>query len=181
MIVALASRRLWEDAAPMKTAQRLVVAALLLAACAHEPASQATDGGAAWCPYEEAKDGTQSYDTLCREPIANKVTVKHILIGWKELRTADHPREGPAAERTYAEAQELARQLLEKLRGGAAIEPLMAEFSEDPGSAKTGREYEVSPGSGMVSVFKSLSLRLNVGEAGIVKSEFGLHVIRRVK
>jgi hypothetical protein len=159
---------------------RCALFGLLLAACAHEPASAGAKG-AAWCPYEDAKDGTQSYETLCREPLANKVTVKHILIGWKELRTADHPREGPAADRSYPEAQELARQLLEKVRAGAAIEPLMAEYSEDPGSAKSGREYEVSPGAGMVSVFKSLSLRLNVGEAGVVKSEFGLHVIQRVK
>jgi hypothetical protein len=151
---------------------------LLLTACAHPPAAAP---GAPFCPYGDAKDGTQSYDTLCREPVSNKVTVKHILLGWKDLNTADHPRQGPAAERTYAEAQDLARQLLVKLQEGAAIEPLMAEYSEDPGSAQTGREYEVTPGGGMVSVFKSLSLRLNVGECGIVKSTFGLHVIKRTQ
>lgn len=33
----------------------------------------------------------------------------------------------------------------------------------------------------LVSPFKALSLRLNVGEVGVVKSTFGLHVIQRVR
>jgi hypothetical protein len=158
---------------------RLLALALpLVFACAHEPATTPAKNEPVPCPYADANDGTQSYDILCREPVANHVSVKHILIGWKELSTPDHPR---PTERSYEEAQQLARDLLQKLRGGEAIEPLMSQYSEDPGSASGGTAYDVTPGAGLILQFKSLSLRLNVGEAGIVKSAFGLHVIQRVQ
>jgi hypothetical protein len=153
---------------------------VLLLSCAHDPPTP-TVGAPMPCPFAAANDGTQSYDLLCREPVANHVKVKHVLIGWKELAGPGHPVDPRAAERTYADAQVLARQLLEKLRSGEAIEPLMLTYSEDPGSARSGREYEVSPDAGMVSEFKSLSMRLQVSEAGIVRSTFGLHVIQRVQ
>lgn len=149
----------------------------LLLACAHGPRKAETFEPPP-CPFADAKDGTQSYELLCREPVANQVKVKHILIGWDELATPDHPR---PVSRTYAEAQQLARDLLKSLRSGTPIEPLMAKYSEDPGSAASGQAYDVSPSAELVWPFKALSLRLNPGEAGIVKSNFGLHVIQRVK
>ena len=148
----------------------------LLSGCAHSAASD-DSAQPVPCPYSDANDGTQSYDILCREPVANHVKVKHILIGWKDLATPERPQ----PNRTYAEAQALARELLQKLRGGAAIEPLMAQYSEDQGSAANGMAFDVTPSAALVGEFKSLSLRLNVGEAGIVKSAFGLHVIQRVQ
>ena len=133
------------------------------------------------CPYASANDGTQSYDILCSDPIATHVKVKHILIGWKDMSTStQRPMDPRAAQRTYADAQKLARDLLQQLNSGAAIEPLMAKYSEDPGSAQSGAAYDASPDAGLVSEFKALSLRLKVGQAGVVKSQFGLHVIQRV-
>ena len=57
---------------------------------------------------------------------------------------------------------------------------LMKEYSEDPGSKDNARVYDVTPDAPMVEPFKNLSLRLKVGEAGLVKSPFGWHVIKRV-
>ena len=159
----------------------LLPALLGLAACAHDAAAANPEGAAPPCPYASANDGTQSYELLCHDPITMKARVKHILIGWKDLATATHPVDPRAAERSYAGAQALARDLLGQLRGGAAIEPLMARYSEDPGSAQSGLAYDVTPDAGLVSEFKALSLRLKPGEAGIVKSNFGLHVIQRVQ
>ena len=68
-----------------------------------------------------------------------------------------------------------------KLKKGDKIEPLMAKLSEDPGSAKSGEGYDVTPDAGLVEPFKDLSLRLNVGEVGVVKSQFGIHIIQRVE
>ena len=67
-----------------------------------------------------------------------------------------------------------------KIQKGAKIEALMAELSEDPGSAKSGEGYDVTPDAGLVPPFKNLGLRLNPGEVGVVKSEFGIHIIQRV-
>ena len=64
------------------------------------------------------------------------------------------------------------------LTKGAKIEPLMKELSEDPGSAANGNSYDVDPNAGLVAPFKNLSLRLNVGEVGVVKTQFGFHIIR---
>lgn len=163
--------------APSRALWPVALLLTLLLACAHGP-KKAEAYEPPPCPFADANDGTQSYELLCREPLANQVRVKHILIGWDALATPEHPR---AVSRTYPEAQQLARDLLKTLRAGTPIEPLMAKYSEDPGSAASGRAYDVSPSAALVWPFKSLSLRLNVGEAGIVKSDFGLHVIQRVK
>lgn len=158
--------------------RRLLTAALLLlAACAHAP--EPTPAAPA-CPYASANDGTQSYEVLCRDPLAVHVKVKHVLIGWKDLASDKQPIDPRAAQRSYPEAQQLARELLQKLQAGAPIEPLMAEYSEDPGSAKSGIFYEASPDASLVMEFKALAVRLHPGEAGIVKSVFGLHVMQRV-
>jgi hypothetical protein len=156
----------------------LLCGALLWSACVHESSAPPVSPP---CSYEAANDGTQSYEILCREPVSNHVKVKHILIGWKDLASVDHGPDSKASERTYAEAQALARELLQKLRSGAAIEPLMQQYSDDPGSASSGQAYDASPDAALVSAFKSLSLRLQIHEAGVVKTGFGLHVIQRVE
>ena len=122
----------------------------------------------------------QSNDILDREQKVYKATVKHILIGWKGH--GDPDRQDPRAKtRTAAQAEALVKQLYAQLKSGAPIEPLMAKYSEDPGSAQTGRSYEVAQGGRMVLEFRRLSLRLDVGEVGIVLSDFGWHIIKRIE
>jgi len=57
----------------------------------------------------------------------------------------------------------------------------MTELSEDSGSAKTGISYDVTPDAGLVPPFKNLSLRLKLNEVGVVKTDFGIHIIQRVE
>jgi peptidyl-prolyl cis-trans isomerase D len=121
----------------------------------------------------------QSNDILARDAVANQVRVKHVLISWKDRGEAEAG--SPAATRTRAQADELAVSVLERARAGEPIEALMAAHSDDPGSATSGEAYEVTPAAGLVFEFKRLSLRLEVGEAGLVLSEFGWHVIQRVE
>jgi parvulin-like peptidyl-prolyl isomerase len=68
-----------------------------------------------------------------------------------------------------------------KLVKGAKIEPLMAELSEDTANAKSGEPYPVTADASLVAPFKNLSLRLKVGEVGVVKTQFGIHIIKRVE
>jgi hypothetical protein len=129
-------------------------------------------------PVPEAP-AIQSNDILSRDAVTNRAQVKHILIGWNDPdRDEQDPR---AAGRSRAQADQLAEELLRRVRAGEPIEPLMAEHSEDPGSAATGEGYEATPDAGLVFPFKRMSLRLNVGEAGLVLSEFGWHIIKRVE
>jgi len=122
-------------------------------------------------------DSLESADILKRAPVTQKAKVKHILLGWSEVNSKD-PR---ALKRSRAELETLVKDTVAKLKGGAKVEDLMKQLSEDPGSAKSGESYDVTPDAQLVEPFKNLSLRLNVGEVGVVKTEFGIHIIKRVE
>jgi parvulin-like peptidyl-prolyl isomerase len=122
-------------------------------------------------------DPLESADILKREPATQKAKVKHILLGWKDVHAED--KRGIA--RTRPALEKLVKDTVAKLNKGAKIEPLMKELSEDPGSAASGEGYDVTPDAGLVPPFKNLSLRLKVGEVGVVKTDFGIHIIQRVE
>jgi parvulin-like peptidyl-prolyl isomerase len=121
-------------------------------------------------------DPLESAEILKREPVTQKAKVKHILLGWTEVHAED-PR---GTKRTRAELDKLVRDTMAKLQKGAKIETLMSELSEDPGSAKTGIFYEATPDASLVPPFKGLALRLKVGETGVVRTDFGIHIIQRI-
>ncbi|HEX3759661.1 MAG TPA: peptidylprolyl isomerase [Kofleriaceae bacterium] len=123
-------------------------------------------------------DPLESAAILKRDPQTQSAKVKHILLGW----TGAHPPDDEkGAKRDRPALDKLVKDTVAKLTKGAKIEPLMAELSEDPGSAKTGMSYDVTPTAGLVPPFKNLSLRLKVGEVGVVKSDYGIHIIQRVE
>ena len=151
--------------------------ALVLAACGPGSKGGPTMGNHMNGP--EAKPVTSavvSSDILAREPVANNAQVKHILIGWKELERKD-PR---ADKRTKPEAEGVVRAVMDQIKAGADFDAMMKQYSEDPGSAKDGRPYPVSPDAQLVIEFKQLGLRLKVGEVGVVESDFGFHIMKRV-
>lgn len=117
-----------------------------------------------------------SADILAREAQTNNADVKHILIGWKDLSA----KQDAAAKRTKAEAEDLVKKVLEQIKGGADFDAMMKQYSEDPGSANSGRSYKVSPDASLVIEFKQLGMRLKVGEVGVVESDFGFHIIKRI-
>jgi len=101
-----------------------------------------------------------SNEIMTRDARTNRAMVKHILV---------------------EEDRRLALDLLRRVRAGEPIEPLMAEHSKDEGSARSGESYEVTPSAQLVFEFKRLGLRLDVGEAGMVRSQFGWHVMKRIE
>lgn len=123
-----------------------------------------------------------SADVLAREPIANVAQVKHILISWNDLADAYQGQIDPrAAKRDKPAAEAEVKQLVEKLKAGGDFDALMKEFSEDRGSAMTQRAYQVSPDAQLVIEFRQIGLRLRVGEFGVVQSDFGFHIVKRVE
>lgn len=122
-----------------------------------------------------------SKDILARTDVSATADVKHVLIGWKELAPAYRGRMDPRARnRTNADAAKLAQDVLDQLKADPTkIDELVAKDSEDPGS-KTGEPYTVDSNSQFVPQFQALALRLKVGEAGIVRTPFGYHVMERV-
>lgn len=116
-----------------------------------------------------------SHDILLREPVANTSQIKHILIGWKG--TDPDPR---ADKRTKAEAEGVVKGILAQIKGGADFDALMKQYSEDPGSAQMAKAYTVSPDAQLVIEFKQLGLRLQLNEVGVVESDYGFHIMKRV-
>lgn len=121
----------------------------------------------------------ESKDILSREPVTAAAQVQHILIGWADIAGPRSDRR--AFDRTKADADKLALELLGKVKGGMNMEALMQEYSEDPGSAQSGEPYPVRPESDFVPEFEALGLRLNVGEAGICRTQFGYHIMKRIQ
>jgi parvulin-like peptidyl-prolyl isomerase len=128
-------------------------------------------------PPPPAPDSLDSRDILKREPVTKVAKVKHILLGWTDA----HAQDDRGAKRSRADLEKLVKETMARLKKGEKIEPLMAELSEDQGSAKTGTSYDVTPEAGLVQPFKDLSLRLKVGEIGAVKTTFGIHIIQRTE
>ena len=115
---------------------------------------------------------------MAREAQSNFTKVKHILISWDKGDGKTHPN---AAGRDKKSAETLAVDLLGRVKAGEDMESLMSEHSEDPGSAQSGISYDVKPDAGLVFEFKRMGLRLHLDEAGLVLSDFGWHIIKRVE
>jgi peptidyl-prolyl cis-trans isomerase D len=122
-----------------------------------------------------------SGDILAREPLTNTAHVKHILIGWKDLGDAYGGHlDSRAAARTKADAEAKVREILAKLKAGTDFDAEMKADSEDPGSAKNGHIYEVTPDASLVIEFRQIGMRLHPGEIGVVQSDFGFHIVKRI-
>jgi parvulin-like peptidyl-prolyl isomerase len=124
----------------------------------------------------EQQPSVVSTDILARDPVANQAEIVHILIGWNGSGEKDER----ALKRSKPEAETLVRSLLDQLAKGGDFEALMKQYSEDPGSAH-GASYKVAPDAELVIEFKQLGLRLKVGEYGVVESEYGFHIMKRLQ
>src|SRR5438876_11308090 len=127
----------------------------------------------------------ESKDVLERQTPAKEATVQHVLLGWSWLapkyRSMQMTLDPRAESRNESATDELATQLLGRCRKGEKFESLMREYSEDGGSSATGMVYTVDEAARYVEPFKELALRLQPGECGLVRSEFGWHVMKRIK
>ncbi len=120
--------------------------------------------------------------TLTAEDVAQYVQesdllrAKHILIFTSDQTTGE-----PLDEAGKAEKLAQAEDLLAQLRADPSqFDALMAEHSEDPGSATSPDGYLFSAGQ-MVEPFEDATRTLEYGEiSDVVESEFGYHIILRL-
>lgn len=106
-----------------------------------------------------------------RRPPSNlkEVCARHILL-----------KIDAAASGAEAKARQRADEILAALQSGTDFAQLARKFSEDEGSAKGGGDLGCFARGAMVEELESMAFALAVGEAGLAKSPFGLHVIQRV-
>lgn len=120
---------------------------------------------------------TETVDILNREPVTEKAEVRHVLISWADLSpNYDGRMDERGYDRSETDAIKLASQVLKRARNGEDFLVIMKEHSED----RIDSIYTATPDADLVPPFKALSLRLKIGEIGMVESKFGFHVIKRV-
>jgi hypothetical protein len=166
----------------MKNLTVVAAALLLLSACGKTnpvpPVPTPVGGGGG--TSVGGRDGTLSNG----EP--KVIQVEHVLIAFAGT--------GTKATRTKAEAQNLAYEIVNRVKSGEDFTKLRKELSDDDpsggvyklvnnGVAKEGEEYERT---GMVPAFGDVGFRLKVGEIGVAehdqtKSPYGWHVIKRLQ
>lgn len=104
-----------------------------------------------------------------------QVTAKHVL-----LMTVDQNTNQPLPQDKQEEAKKKAEDILAKVKSGSNIADLAKQYSEDPGSKDNGGEYTFGKGQ-MVKEFEDWCFSAKVGDTGLVKTEYGYHVLQLVK
>lgn len=111
-------------------------------------------------------DNIQKYQT---------VTVKHVL-----FLTQDSNTKQPLPQDKQDVAKKKAEDILAQVKAGADIAALAKQHSEDPGSKDNGGQYNFPRGQ-MVKEFEDWSFGAKVGDVGLVKTDYGYHVIKLEK
>jgi parvulin-like peptidyl-prolyl isomerase len=119
-----------------------------------------------------------------KEP--ERITLQHILISFAGTQTE--------ATRTKAEAEKLAKEVVERVKKGEDFTAIMKTLSDDPGGgvyslANRGIRQQARdeyPREGMVPAFGDVGFALEVGGVGLAPfdpaaSPFGWHIIKRLK
>lgn len=112
-------------------------------------------------------------------PIADRVVVQVVQVGWTQLATGqpDRPpvedlRHGRAPD--PVEAAEIAQNVLDRCRKGESMERLQRDFSEDRVGAQTIDSLSKVP-------FRDVALSLKPAECALFRSNYALHVVKRVE
>ncbi|NLY43934.1 MAG: hypothetical protein GX066_08205 [Clostridiaceae bacterium] len=103
------------------------------------------------------------------------VTVRHILFLTTDAETGE-----PLPQDKQDEAKKKAEDILARINAGEDMAELAKEYSEDPGSKDNGGEYTFGKGE-MVEEFENWAFNAKVGDTGIVKTEYGYHVMKLEK
>ncbi len=79
------------------------------------------------------------------------------------------------------EKESLAKEILEKIKKGESFAKLAEQYSID-GSRRRGGDLGSFGKGMMVKPFEDAAFKLNKGEvSGLVKTEFGYHIIKRLE
>lgn len=117
-----------------------------------------------------------SEEEIKKEYKDNYICAKHILV----LTTNPETRE-PLSLEERNKASEKAAYALRKLKAGVSFDEVMLEFGQDPGVEYNKDGYVFTKGE-MIEDFENAAFSLRIGEmTGIVQSELGYHIIKRVE
>ncbi|AGP33657.1 hypothetical protein SCE1572_03585 [Sorangium cellulosum So0157-2] len=102
---------------------------------------------------------------------------KHLVVMYAGSRLAPQH-----VVRTRDDARALAEEALKKAQRGARFEDLVAEYSDEPGSAARGGDLGKFRKGAMVPEFEQALEKVAVGSlSGVVETAFGFHIILRTQ
>lgn len=173
-----------------------LLAAALLAACGGAPpppaaapsAAPAPDAAAEGAAPDEAASGGDSEAAERCLATANakrakfsgepaKITVKHVLIKYKDAKNADEK-----ITRSRGEACLRALEALEKLKQSGDFNAVVSEFSEEPGAASRGGSVGTISRPDVAKNFADAAFELSLQQVSdVVETEFGFHIIMRTE
>ncbi|MDP4089284.1 MAG: peptidylprolyl isomerase, partial [Bacillota bacterium] len=104
-----------------------------------------------------------------------QVNVRQVL-----FLTIDQTTQQPLSQEKQDAAKKNAEDILKRVKAGEDIAALAKQYSEDPGSKDNGGEYTFPKGQ-MVKEFEDWSFSAKVGDVGLVKTQYGYHVIKLEK
>lgn len=135
--------------------------------------------------YNELAEGTFAatedeiqnyYDSHADDYAYNGVHVKHVLIS-----TKDESGNDITDAKKLKELETKANSVYKEAVGGADFDELVSKYNDDPGMAQNPDGYIFTTGE-MVKEFEDASFALKDGEISKpVKSEFGYHIIKKIK
>ena len=103
-----------------------------------------------------------------------KVTARHVLLSTQDENGL------PLPEEKQQEKKKTADEVLAKVKAGEDIGALAKQYSEDPGSKDNNGEYTFAK-SDMVKEFGDWAFSAKVGDVGLVKTDYGYHVMKLMK
>ncbi len=121
-------------------------------------------------PYEDG-NFFRLTKILDKRELPDSAKARHILISFQGLQNGN-------AERTPQQAKELADSLLKIVKNDTArFAALARQVSDDPGSGAKGGDLGWFNDRSMVRPFGNFVFRNEVGNIGLVYSQFGFHII----
>jgi len=128
--------------------------------------------GGVYGPYKDGEYVKLS-KVIAQKQIPDSVKASHILVSWEGLRTAGDTK------RTKEEAKTLADSIANVIKSNKdKFSELAAAFSSDSSNKDKGGDLGYFVPGAMVPAFNDYCFDNEVGDQGIVETQFGYHVIR---
>lgn len=110
---------------------------------------------------------------IAEEQLSDSIKSRHILIPFKGALNAQ-----PDVTYTKEDAKRIADSALAVVRSDKSkFAEVVTALSADPGSIANGGEYDYHPAGTMVETFDDFENNKNIGEIGVVETDFGYHII----
>ena len=112
--------------------------------------------------------------------IEKQVTDERLKKAYDEAVAKSKPTEEVRARHILVDSEDKAKEIIEKLKGGANFDALAKEFSKDPSNKDSGGDLGYFTKDAMVKSFADAAFAMNKGDVSSspVKTQFGYHVIK---